>query len=155
MCGHRPDFSLSEVPHCPPGKEYTVNVNDRYKFRHSALDFHPNCLPCMVPDWHYWHTRSSCRRRPDPSSLVVNSRRLQQCQPRPLSDCQQRWDRCHCLPNLKLSGVELSLIALCQTAAYHRQDLADQQNCLHHREDAQGCRLRYPPARLGFSIDFV
>ena len=64
----------------------------------------------MVPGWHYWHTRSGCQRRPRPSSFVANSWRLQQCQPRPQSDCLQRWDRYHCLPNLRLSEVKLSLI---------------------------------------------
>ena len=80
------------------------------KLGSGALNFYSKCSPCMVPGWHYWHTRSGCRRRPHPSSFVANSCRLQQFQPRLLSDCPQRWDRCHCLPNLRLNEVKLSLI---------------------------------------------
>ena len=83
------------------------------KLGSGALNFYPKCSPCMVPGRHYWHTRSGCQRRPRPSSFVANSWRLQQCQPRPLSDYQQRWDRCHSLPNLKLGEVKLSLFC-CQ-----------------------------------------
>ena len=110
------------------------------------------CSPCMVPDWHYWHTRSGCQRRPDLSSFVANSWRLQQCQPRPLSDCPQRLHRCRCFPNLRLSEVKFLLWS---HAAYQRRDLADQQRCLHHWEDWLGCRLRDPPAPLGISVDFM
>ena len=75
-----------------------------------ALNFYSKCSPCMVPGWHFWHTRSACQRRPRPSSLVANSWRLQQCQPRPLSDCPQRLHRCRCFPNLRLRKMKLSLI---------------------------------------------